>query len=381
MDDLTAKASPLNPEKQCFVIMPFSSIPGICTERQWTFIFETLIRPSVENAGLGYRCRRSNPTMGNIIKNIINDLSDSDAVIADLTGQNANVFYELGVRHALRGRSILLAQDKKYIPSDLFNYAYYIYNSHSERSKKDFQEKIASLLKQLDEIPDRTDNPVEDYLNLTPEKEVLYLFLQANSDIQRIAMKEEIKKCTKTLNQIRRGQIPIQGGDTGYFDHFLRIIEANTTREHVKVFVQATPLEVGHSRGLRSFERFGLQELYQRLNRAVREHKLSIEYIFLLLSSKSLNESAVQYFLQRYKSFSREIRLVFEDITTLKSEDIEDTLALLTDHRIAFTHRRGYDGNIDNPVKWTSNSDYERFVEKYDRIKVDSKEYFLPNEP
>lgn len=112
--------------------MPFSGIKDVCTEEDWTVIYETLLRPAAESAG--YACRRSRPTTGNIIRDIVNYLADADAVIADLTGQNANVFYELGIRHAtrsIRGRSILITQRKKDVPSDLRDYAYHVYDFRS----------------------------------------------------------------------------------------------------------------------------------------------------------------------------------------------------------------------------------------------------------
>ena len=37
----------------CFVIMPFSDTES-CSEAEWTWIFEELIKPAVEGAGLDY---------------------------------------------------------------------------------------------------------------------------------------------------------------------------------------------------------------------------------------------------------------------------------------------------------------------------------------
>lgn len=87
--------------------MPFSKTKS-CSEEEWTSIFENLLKPAVETAGLDYVCRRSEATRGNIIGAIVQDLYGSYVVIADLTDRNANVFYELGVRHALQNRSIIL---------------------------------------------------------------------------------------------------------------------------------------------------------------------------------------------------------------------------------------------------------------------------------
>ena len=98
--------------------MPFSETES-CTEEQWTEIFDGLLKPAVEGAGLDYECRRSVATRGNVVAAIIQDLQEAYVVLADLTDRNANVFYELGVRHSLSDRSIILAQKPSDIPFDL----------------------------------------------------------------------------------------------------------------------------------------------------------------------------------------------------------------------------------------------------------------------
>src|ERR1035437_503274 len=149
--------------RKCFVIMPFSGIPGIATKQDWTNIFENIIKPSVENAGLSFICKRSEPVHGNIIKEIVSDLCTADAVIADLSGKNANVFYELGVRHVIKGKTILISQRRADIPSDLLNYARFIYDYKTPKDRKAFKSKIAALLTHLVENPKRADNPIEDF--------------------------------------------------------------------------------------------------------------------------------------------------------------------------------------------------------------------------
>ncbi len=112
----------------CFVIMPFSATES-CTEQEWTQVFDDVIRPAVEGENeLGYSCRRSTPTRGNLVRGILEDLQSAHVVIADLTDRNANVFYELGVRHTLTDRTILIAQNRKHIPFDLSNYANHVYD-------------------------------------------------------------------------------------------------------------------------------------------------------------------------------------------------------------------------------------------------------------
>ena len=46
-------------------------------------------------------------------------ISDADLVVADLTGLNANVMYEVGVAHALRKPTLVVTQEIDELPFDL----------------------------------------------------------------------------------------------------------------------------------------------------------------------------------------------------------------------------------------------------------------------
>src|SRR3989338_7979199 len=101
-------------DKTCFVIMPFSKTNST-SERNWTIIYEKIIRPAVEESNVGFVCKRSKANRGNLVKDIINDLNESDIVIADMTDHNPNVCYELGIRHGLNTGTILLAQKRDFL--------------------------------------------------------------------------------------------------------------------------------------------------------------------------------------------------------------------------------------------------------------------------
>ena len=110
------------PKRKCFVIMPFSSTNS-CTDEQWSDIFENMIKPAVEGSGFDYECTKANLVIGNIIRDILDNLNKADIVLADMTDRNPNVFYELGVRHAVRNATILITQDMEHVPFDLRHYA------------------------------------------------------------------------------------------------------------------------------------------------------------------------------------------------------------------------------------------------------------------
>jgi hypothetical protein len=142
--------------------MPFSTTKS-CSEKKWTEIFEYIIKPAVEESGLGYMCERSVAERQNIIKGILEALNKANVVIADLTDNNSNVFYELGVRHTLANRTILIAQGKKHIPFDLTPYPVAFYGESPTKIAK-FKSEIKKKLEDIETNPERLDNPVADFL-------------------------------------------------------------------------------------------------------------------------------------------------------------------------------------------------------------------------
>ena len=153
------------PKKKCFVIMPFSSTKS-CTEEQWLDIFENTIKPAVDESGFDYECFRASLVIGNIIRDVLDNLYTSDVVIADLTDRNANVFYELGVRHALRNATILIAQDIEHIPFDLKNFATLMYDWKTKSGREEFKQKIKRTLSIIEANPNNINvaSPISTYL-------------------------------------------------------------------------------------------------------------------------------------------------------------------------------------------------------------------------
>lgn len=209
--------------KMCYVIMPFSETAS-CTQEEWTRVFEDLIKPAVEEAGLGYVCRRSEATTGSIIRHIVEHLYDSDVVVADVTDRNANVFYELGVRHALKNRTIIIAQKREHIPSDLYGYANHVYDWRTEDGHTDLRDKMRQLLEHIEKGPDRPDNPVSDFLG--DRRGVVYRFqLEENSRKLR-ALFAELYYLGKRFRMYEEGAatgLPMPGPHTAApaIDHFL----------------------------------------------------------------------------------------------------------------------------------------------------------------
>ncbi len=92
-----------------FVAMPF----GVKTDRQgneidFNRVYAELIKPALEAAGLNPFRADKEVQPGDIRTDMFQELLIADLVVADLTIDNPNVWYEVGVRHALRARGIVL---------------------------------------------------------------------------------------------------------------------------------------------------------------------------------------------------------------------------------------------------------------------------------
>jgi hypothetical protein len=105
------------PEKLCFVIAPIGSV-GSDIRKRSDQILKHVIRPAMARR---YRTIRADelPHPGIITSQVIQHVLNDDLVIADLTGQNANVFCELALRHTVRKPVIQLIEKDEVVPFDL----------------------------------------------------------------------------------------------------------------------------------------------------------------------------------------------------------------------------------------------------------------------
>lgn len=95
-----------------FVVMPFR-------QEDLQVVYDEFIKPTIDKCGLD--CIRGDDMFGSnsIMEEVIEAIAASQIVIADLTGKNANVFYEVGIAHAMGKSVLLLAQSADDVPFDL----------------------------------------------------------------------------------------------------------------------------------------------------------------------------------------------------------------------------------------------------------------------
>ena len=97
--------------RHAFIAMPFGTKPGADgRDVDFNRIYSELLKPALEAAGCEVFRADEEQRAGDIRTDMFQELLVADLVLADLTLDNPNVWYELGVRHALRARGVVLVQ-------------------------------------------------------------------------------------------------------------------------------------------------------------------------------------------------------------------------------------------------------------------------------
>jgi hypothetical protein len=106
-----------------FVLMPFSD--------EFLDVYESGIKQACEDAGV--YCERVDDQKFDetILERIYNQIQVADIIVADMSGCNPNVFYEVGYAHALHKRVILLTKNVNDIPFDLRHHRHIVYDGKS----------------------------------------------------------------------------------------------------------------------------------------------------------------------------------------------------------------------------------------------------------
>lgn len=148
--------------KKVFVLMPLSS--------EFDDVYNYLIRDSLSDAGFDVVRADDILNQRNIMADIVQSISASNLIVADLSTSNPNVYYELGLAHAFGKPVILLAQNLDEVPFDLRSYRVITYSTHFQKmnaAKAEFQ----ALIRSFKEGKVKFGSPVSDFSLLTHPQE------------------------------------------------------------------------------------------------------------------------------------------------------------------------------------------------------------------
>jgi hypothetical protein len=106
------KAANISSTDTCFVMQPFAAPLGD--------YYEKIYKPAIEKAGLkAVRADADIFGTGKIMDQVWDGISAAKVLVAELTSRNSNVFYELGLSHALEKPVVLVSSREEDVPFDL----------------------------------------------------------------------------------------------------------------------------------------------------------------------------------------------------------------------------------------------------------------------
>lgn len=143
--------------KQCFVVTPIGS-ESSTTRRYADGIIDSVIRPVMSSKGFEVEAAHAIALPGSITKQVIKRLLEADLVIANLTELNANVMYELAVRHCVGKPIVTIAEFGTVLPFDISDERTIFYANDMagvEELKVGLEKTVTSSLEEAE-----PDNPV-----------------------------------------------------------------------------------------------------------------------------------------------------------------------------------------------------------------------------
>lgn len=117
-----AIAAPDDDRPICFTIQPFKGYFG----GYW----DTIYSPAIEAAGMKPMKGNSIFSAGQVIDHIWELTQQATVILAELSTLNANVFYELGLAHALGKPTVMIAEHDSNIPFDIHHQRRIIYDKN-----------------------------------------------------------------------------------------------------------------------------------------------------------------------------------------------------------------------------------------------------------
>ncbi len=125
----------------CFVIMPFQSKSDV--------VYEDVIVPAIQEAGLN--ALRGDEVFGaqRVMNDVWEEIREARIVLAELTGRNANVLYELGLAHAIGKLVIIIVNSMKDVPFDVRDVRCIVYETSHPRWGEMLSQKIVKTIKSV----------------------------------------------------------------------------------------------------------------------------------------------------------------------------------------------------------------------------------------
>ena len=144
----------MSEKPSAFVVMPF--------DEEFDDVYAGLISAVLEEIGFNVDRADDIDSQQNILRDVVEKIAKCDLIVADLTSSNPNVFYELGLAHALKRPVILITQSIDEVPFDLRPYRLLEYSTHFVRIDK-AREQLTRYAKGFLDKSIRFGSPITDF--------------------------------------------------------------------------------------------------------------------------------------------------------------------------------------------------------------------------
>lgn len=188
--------------KKCFVVSPIGGA-GTDIRKNADQLYQHIIKPVCEKCGFIAKRVDEFNTSGSITQEILDALNDYELVIADLTGHNPNVFFEIGYRTKSQKPIIHLKRKDEIIPFDVSairTFEYDLTDLDMVTATKDRLEQVIKNFK-YDEVKEskRSDSSFENNMIVASLNDIQYKIDVLTEEIKK-KENETIKTIIETLN-------------------------------------------------------------------------------------------------------------------------------------------------------------------------------------
>ena len=146
--------------KKCFIIAPIGEENSEIRARS-DQVFTYVIKPAVKK--FGYHAIRGHEISlpGNVTSQVIEHLMYDELAVADLTGGNPNVYYELALRHGAKKPVIQIKEASESLPFDIVGTRTIDLDFRFVDSMNKCKEEIIKQIQEIENNPEEVDTPIK----------------------------------------------------------------------------------------------------------------------------------------------------------------------------------------------------------------------------
>lgn len=212
--------------KTCFVIAPIGK-EGSDVRIRSDQVLKHIISPAANECGYDTIRADQISEPGLITSQVIQHVVDDPLVVADLTGWNPNVFYELALRHAVKKPVVQIINASETIPFDIAASRTIHVDHHDLDSAARAKEDIIKQIKAVEQNPGDVDTPISVAVELQSLRQSDNPLEKSSAEI--ITMLQDLRSMMVDMREDPR-RTRIHPGMVEElvmaFDHLYRVLES-----------------------------------------------------------------------------------------------------------------------------------------------------------